>query len=190
MGDADGNGVVNGADFNILSANWGKSNVGFNGGDFNGDGIVNFADFAILSNNMGATLAPSDIPAAPSTVETSPTGPSSPADAPVDPAPAATIAPSTPVAASGDAPATGKLTVNSPLAFQNLGSNNEVQRQDSAGPAFIIIPTSTGQTGTHRQPRVLGNSTSNGWHFSRGQAAKTPGLVLGDDAAKGRPITG
>ena len=53
-GDADGDGEVTLADFQILSDNFGREDgVTFADGDYNGDGVVNFADFLILANNFG-----------------------------------------------------------------------------------------------------------------------------------------
>jgi hypothetical protein len=52
-GDANGDGVVNLADFGILRANFGSTGASFATGDFNGDGLVNLADFGILRANFG-----------------------------------------------------------------------------------------------------------------------------------------
>ncbi len=54
-GDANGDGIVNLADFGILRANFGSTMAEFAQGDFNGDGIVNLADFGILRANFGST---------------------------------------------------------------------------------------------------------------------------------------
>ncbi len=61
-GDANGDGVVNLADFGILRANFGSMMGTFATGDFNGDMLVNLADFGILRANFGSTSA-SDIAA-------------------------------------------------------------------------------------------------------------------------------
>lgn len=50
LGDIDGNGLVEFADFLILSSNYGKET---DEGDLNGDAVVNFADFLILADNYG-----------------------------------------------------------------------------------------------------------------------------------------
>ncbi|MBN1590613.1 MAG: PEP-CTERM sorting domain-containing protein [Pirellulales bacterium] len=52
-GDADHNGVVNGADAAILAANWLKSGseIGWDQGDFNGDNVVNDLDASIMAAN-------------------------------------------------------------------------------------------------------------------------------------------
>jgi len=50
-GDANLDGGVNGADDNILSANYNQSISGWDQGDFNYDGLVNAADFNILAAN-------------------------------------------------------------------------------------------------------------------------------------------
>ncbi len=52
FGDADRNGAVNLADFNILAANFGSTG-GWRQGDFNSDGLVNLADFNLLAANFG-----------------------------------------------------------------------------------------------------------------------------------------
>ena len=52
-GDADGNGVVDFADFLILSANFGRTDGSYADGDFDEDGSVGFSDFLILSGNFG-----------------------------------------------------------------------------------------------------------------------------------------
>ncbi len=54
-GDANGDGVVNLADFGILRGEFGQSGTSLFA-DFNGDGIVNLADFGILRANFGARL--------------------------------------------------------------------------------------------------------------------------------------
>lgn len=54
-GDADGNGVVEFADFLAMSANFGReTDAIFSDGDFNGDGTVDFDDFLELSGNFGS----------------------------------------------------------------------------------------------------------------------------------------
>jgi len=57
-GDANEDGIVNGADFSIWLQNYGRVTPtpvtnGHRSGDFNGDGIVNGADFSIWLNNYG-----------------------------------------------------------------------------------------------------------------------------------------
>jgi hypothetical protein len=54
-GDANGDGLVNLADFGILRANFGTGSL-FSQGDFNRDGIVNLADFGILRANFGRSV--------------------------------------------------------------------------------------------------------------------------------------
>jgi hypothetical protein len=58
-GDANLDGLVNGSDFNVLSANFNQSITGWDQGDFNYDGLVNAADFNDLSANFnqGANIA-------------------------------------------------------------------------------------------------------------------------------------
>ena len=56
-GDANGDGVVNGADLNIVLSNYDKTGMDWAQGDFNGDGIVNGADLNIVLSNYGQSLA-------------------------------------------------------------------------------------------------------------------------------------
>jgi hypothetical protein len=65
QGDADHDRRVNLEDFNILAANFGRSDRDFTHGDFNYDGTVNLADFNILASRFGGTLPASAAPAAP-----------------------------------------------------------------------------------------------------------------------------
>jgi hypothetical protein len=53
LGDANLDGVVNGADFSILAANFGQSANGWDQGDFGYSGVVNGSDFAALAANFG-----------------------------------------------------------------------------------------------------------------------------------------
>ena len=59
LGDANLDGVVNGADFAILAANFNQHVTGWDQGDFNYDGVVNGADFEELAANFspGPNLA-------------------------------------------------------------------------------------------------------------------------------------
>ena len=50
LGDVDGNGIVEMADFLLLAENFGKET---DTGDLNGDGFVSFVDFLILAKNFG-----------------------------------------------------------------------------------------------------------------------------------------
>jgi autotransporter-associated beta strand protein len=52
LGDANLDGLVNSADFNILAANFNQSITGWDQGDFNYDGLVNSADFNALAANF------------------------------------------------------------------------------------------------------------------------------------------
>jgi autotransporter-associated beta strand protein len=55
-GDINQDGVVNGTDFGILAANFGKSVTGgWEDGDLNYDGTVNGTDFGLLAGNFGRT---------------------------------------------------------------------------------------------------------------------------------------
>jgi hypothetical protein len=62
FGDANLDGVVNGADLAIVGGNIGLPG-GWAQGDFNGDGIVNAADLAIVNANLGATSCLDSCPA-------------------------------------------------------------------------------------------------------------------------------
>ena len=46
VGDLDGDGDIDGADFGIFMASWGSD--GTAGGDFDGDGVVGGGDLALL----------------------------------------------------------------------------------------------------------------------------------------------
>ncbi|MCC6679570.1 MAG: PEP-CTERM sorting domain-containing protein [Phycisphaeraceae bacterium] len=54
-GDANGDGVVNLADLQILGDNWMAGGAAWAQGDFTGDGLVNLADLQILGDNWGAS---------------------------------------------------------------------------------------------------------------------------------------
>ena len=61
-GDVNLDGVVNGTDFGILAANFGKATTGaWDHGDFNYDGSVNGSDFGLLAANFGKTASGSAI---------------------------------------------------------------------------------------------------------------------------------
>jgi fibronectin type 3 domain-containing protein len=55
-GDANGDGVVDILDYNILVSNFGKTGMTWSQGDFNEDGVVDIKDFSILSSNYGQSL--------------------------------------------------------------------------------------------------------------------------------------
>ncbi len=57
-GDANNDGLVNLADFNVLAENFGQSPRDFTRGDFNYDNVVNLEDFNILAARFGASVAP------------------------------------------------------------------------------------------------------------------------------------
>jgi autotransporter-associated beta strand protein len=52
-GDANLDGMVNGTDFGIFAANFGKEVSAWDQGDFNYDGLVNGSDFGLLAANLG-----------------------------------------------------------------------------------------------------------------------------------------
>jgi hypothetical protein len=68
-GDGDASRTVGILDFNLLAANFGKSNQTFAQGnyDYSADGVVGITDFNILAANFGRTLS---APAAPARVQT------------------------------------------------------------------------------------------------------------------------
>ncbi len=57
-GDLNGDGVVSGADLDLVRANWGRTDAaGLAEGDATGDGIVGGADLDVVRANWGATAA-------------------------------------------------------------------------------------------------------------------------------------
>ena len=54
-GDANRDGTVNFADFQILEQNYGFSNASWSEGDFNGDGVVNWSDLNALRTDLDPT---------------------------------------------------------------------------------------------------------------------------------------
>jgi len=52
-GDANVDGVVNGADLSVLLAQFGQNSAPSTGGDLNGDGHVDAADLSVLLSNFG-----------------------------------------------------------------------------------------------------------------------------------------
>jgi hypothetical protein len=90
-GDVNRDRSVNGTDFALLAANFGRSGAGvtYASGDLNGDGSVNGTDFAILAGNFGRTLpAPAAAAALPAAV---PGAPQRPAARAPTPAPARVV---------------------------------------------------------------------------------------------------
>jgi hypothetical protein len=78
LGDANLDGVVNGADFSILAANYanpittpvlGQNTDGWDQGDFNYDGIVNGADFEALAANFDQIATGGTLPVNPADLE-------------------------------------------------------------------------------------------------------------------------
>jgi hypothetical protein len=61
LGDANDDGVVNFADFVLLSNHFGATGAGWGGADFNGEGVTNFADFVLLSNDFGGTIGANEV---------------------------------------------------------------------------------------------------------------------------------
>ncbi len=56
-GDANGDGMVDGADYTIWANNFSHKNAAYSEGDFNQDGIVDGADYTIWANNFSAKAA-------------------------------------------------------------------------------------------------------------------------------------
>jgi|GEM_PF-4356009 len=56
LGDANGDGDVDFADFLVLSQNFGKTDQAFADGDFDGNGLVDFADFLVLADSFATTV--------------------------------------------------------------------------------------------------------------------------------------
>jgi hypothetical protein len=57
-GDINRDRMVNGSDFAILAANFGRTGRTYEQGDLNGDARVDGSDFAILAGNFGKSMAP------------------------------------------------------------------------------------------------------------------------------------
>ncbi len=57
LGDFDGNGTVDLADFTLLKDNFGGSDAIFAAGSSNGDDLVDLTDFTLLKENFGASAA-------------------------------------------------------------------------------------------------------------------------------------
>jgi hypothetical protein len=55
-GDANRDLAVNGSDFALLAANFGRTGRSWSTGDFNDDTAVNGADFALLASHFGRSL--------------------------------------------------------------------------------------------------------------------------------------
>jgi hypothetical protein len=60
--DANRDGTVDLADFNLLAANFGTTNATFSRGDFNYDGVVDLQDFNILAQRFGTALSAPALP--------------------------------------------------------------------------------------------------------------------------------
>ena len=61
-GDANDDGLVDVADYDIWAANVGATNATWTMGDFNGDGLVDVADYDIWAANVGTTSGASTTP--------------------------------------------------------------------------------------------------------------------------------
>lgn len=56
-GDANLDGIINAADFDVLAAHFGAVGQNWLAGDFNGDGVVNALDFNALATHFGDVIA-------------------------------------------------------------------------------------------------------------------------------------
>ena len=56
LGDANGDGLVSFADYQIVAGHWLQRGVNVLG-DLNGDGVVNFGDMQLLLTNWGKTVS-------------------------------------------------------------------------------------------------------------------------------------
>lgn len=56
-GDANLDGMVNGADLNVVLSNYGRTGMGWSQGDFNGDGAINGVDLDIVLSNYSESAA-------------------------------------------------------------------------------------------------------------------------------------
>jgi hypothetical protein len=63
-GDANLDGSVTGADFNILATNFGTAGKSWASADFNGDGSSNSSDFNLLASNFGTSIPAGAAPGA------------------------------------------------------------------------------------------------------------------------------
>lgn len=63
LGDTNLDGLVDGADFSFLAANFGQSGKQWTNGDFNFDGVVDGADFSLLASNFGLSVSSFTSPA-------------------------------------------------------------------------------------------------------------------------------
>lgn len=62
QGDIDGNGIVEFADFLVLSGNFGNAASSHTEGDLDCNGTVEFADFLVLSGNFGNSVGAAAVP--------------------------------------------------------------------------------------------------------------------------------
>jgi alpha-L-arabinofuranosidase len=68
LGDLNLDGIVNGTDFALLAANFGRSVASWDGGDVNYDGTVNGSDFALLAQNFSESANIAAVSAIPNSV--------------------------------------------------------------------------------------------------------------------------
>jgi hypothetical protein len=125
FGDANLDGEVNGIDFALMAAHFGKTISGWDAGDFNYDGEVNGIDFAILAQNFGHTAVLAAVAQVPA-----------PAVAPV----AAAVVP---VTASSSSQTVSTNLVNS-VASVSLVSNTTLitSQNPSSRPAKAVVAVS------------------------------------------------
>jgi hypothetical protein len=59
LGDADLNGIVNGADYQLIDSGLGAHASGWSSGDFNYDGVINGTDYSLIDNTFNQITATS-----------------------------------------------------------------------------------------------------------------------------------
>ncbi len=74
FGDANGDGVVNGADLGVVLANFNQTGKDWTMGDFNGDGTVNGADLGVVLANFNSSSSMTAAAAEPSALGLSAVG--------------------------------------------------------------------------------------------------------------------
>jgi hypothetical protein len=57
-GDANGDGVVNGDDYNLIDTGFSGGGTGWLFGDFNHDGVINGDDYNLIDTAFGAQTGP------------------------------------------------------------------------------------------------------------------------------------
>jgi len=134
LGDANGDGIVDAADFIELKRNFGRDGgAAWDNGDLDGNGDVDFGDLQTLTTNFGESLetVPAEEPTSPELTATD----SVKADIinPTEPA-----LPPTPVA---DAPDPDILAMAASVLCNSLAAGQHVVPPSSSGPANLLPPS-------------------------------------------------